>query len=65
MELLVISLLGALCIVQGVKLHVQNKVVRLQKAACNAAMVAFGGIADGELTVIRLEDKSVKVVPKD
>lgn len=65
MELLVISLLGALAIVQGVKLHVKNKLLHLQKTACNAAMEAFVGIADGKLKVIRLDEKTVRVVPND
>lgn len=65
MELLVISLLGALAIVQGVKLYVQNKFLHLQKTACSAAMEAFEAIADGKMKVIRLDEKNVKVVPND
>lgn len=65
MELLVISLLGALAIVQGIKLYVQNKLLHLQKTACSAAMEAFGGIADGKFKVVRLDEKTVKVVPND
>ena len=63
MELLVISLLAALAIVQGVKLYVKGKVLDQYGKACSMALKALEDIADGKMKVIRLDEKTVRVVP--
>lgn len=63
MELLVISLLGALAIVQGVKLHLADKLLDGYREAGSMALEALEDIADGRMKVIRLDEKTVRVVP--
>jgi hypothetical protein len=63
MELLVISLLAALAIVQGVKLYVKDKVLDEYREAGNMVLEALADIADGKMKVIRLDEKNVRVVP--
>lgn len=63
MELLVISLLGALAIVQGIKLYAQNKLLNRYMETCNMALGAMHGLADGKFKVVRLDEKNIRVVP--
>ena len=63
MELLVISLLGALAIVQGVKLYVKEKVLDGYREAGSMVLEALADIADGKMKVIRIDEKNVRVVP--
>lgn len=65
MELLVIAMLCALCIVQGIKLYLREELLDKYRTLNKITLSAWERIADGDFKIIRLENGDIKVVPNE